>query len=315
MNCEAYEWPSTCSSTSAAPAVAGSAASEGPAVGGEASAAPSPPIAGRWNRRHYPDPKGLPPGEWSQPTTAAGHRSGPPPGEWWPAPPFQPLLEQKVTMEVLRQLTPNQEWRGSFKQHNAALKWFRHKLLSHPTGPYQVMWFADEPVAVATMIHDAVGPEFHFDETWTRSWDWKEMLCQLDEESMRYVVEGPNSSSGGVTGCAFAVREKSYCHLMHHNARQAGKTIKNKTPEFDFVIFRSGGTAIRLHPDWNRGKFRCYNADPHATEVPIPQHGLGKSEGSGTVQRYKDMGVLRELRFDTAKGKEKDYPGKRPDPQ
>ena len=100
-----------------------------------------------------------------------------------------------------------------------------------------------------------------------------------------------------------------------HNARQAGKTIKNKTPEFDFIIFRSCGTAIRLHPDWNHGKFRCYNADAHATEAPIPRHGLGRTEGSGTVRRYKDMGVLRSLSFDTAKGKEKNYPGEREDPQ
>ena len=309
-NCEPYEWPSTCSSTNAAPAVAGSEACEAPAVGGEASAAPR---VGRWTRR-LADTEG-PAGAEGLAEAAAVAASDPPPGVFGPAPTVQPLLKQTVTMaeltELRDQLTQNKKWRGNWKQHNAALKWFRDVMVTGRHGAYHIMWFADEPVAVATMIHAAKGPTFHFDEPWTRDWDWKEMLCQLDEDSLKYVVEGPNRRSSGVTGCAFAVRAKSYCHLMHHNALHEGQKLKDKMPEYDFIIFRSCGTAIRLHPEWKTTAFRCYELDPHATEVPIPLRGMGTSEGRGTVKKYKGVGVDRMLRFDHTKGEEKGYPGER----
>ena len=208
------DWPDTCSSAG----VAGSEACEAPAVGGEEWAVPR---VGRWTRR-LADTEG-PAGAEGLAEAAAVAASDPPPGVFGPAPTVQPQLKQTVTMaeltELRDQLTQNKKWRGNWKQHNAALKWFRDVMVTRRHGAYHIIWLADEPVAVATMIHAAKGPTFHFDEPWTRDWDWKEMLCQLDEESLKYVVEGPNCSSSGVTGCAFAVnrgdRSADSCGSRH----------------------------------------------------------------------------------------------------
>ena len=139
------------------------------------------------------------------------------------------------------------------------------------------------------------------------------MLFQLTDESMLYVVEGADYRSRGkgaegrirgVTRCEFSARPNSYAHVQHMIALENGRPIEERMPEYDFVLHRANGTAIRLHPRWKETKFPCYALAPHASEVPIPSGGLGASEGPGG---YKTKDVQREVRFDGNKGNTKQY--------
>jgi len=208
---------------------------------------------------------------------------------------------------------------GHWKQHNAALKWFRfemeQKLRNDPRAcPIKVL--PDAAVWVPLLVHDTKGTGYHFDMDQKRQWDWRDMLFQLTDESRLWVVEGADyrsrgegaeGRSRGVTRCEFSARQHSYAHVQHMIANEKGRPIEERKPEYDFVLHRTNGTAIRLHPQWNETKFPCYALAPHASEVPIPRGGLGASEGPGTVYWYKTLGVQREVRFDGTKGNTKQY--------
>ena len=88
---------------------------------------------------------------------------------------------------------------GCYRQHNAALKYFRD-LHEDPTQPFHaphVLLFPnDVPVAVAT-IQWGKGEQWALDRTKVVTWSWKEVIAQLDEDSMRIVVQGENSRSCG----------------------------------------------------------------------------------------------------------------------
>ena len=57
--------------------------------------------------------------------------------------------------------------------------------------------------AVATMVHPP-GEDYGFTEDDTREWSWLEMLAQLNEESIKYVVEDVTAVavwSAATSGC------------------------------------------------------------------------------------------------------------------
>ena len=54
--------------------------------------------------------------------------------------------------------------------------------------------------------------------TW-REWSWLEMLAQLDEDSMAFVVQGEDNRSRGLVGCDIAMRPGSYDHKRHHQLK------------------------------------------------------------------------------------------------
>ena len=65
--------------------------------------------------------------------------------------------------------------------------------------------------AVAAIVHPP-GTEFWFEETDMREWSWWEMVSQLDEDSLTYVVEDGDRSRG-LVGCEFRRRTGSYDHI------------------------------------------------------------------------------------------------------
>ena len=125
-----------------------------------------------------------------------------------------------------------------------------------------------------------------------REWSWWEMVSQLDEDSLRYVAEDGDRSRG-LVGCEFRRRTGSYDH---------SRQVQLPPPHpaqlrcWDFVLKRSDGTAVRLHPDWSSAKIRSYAAEGHE-ETQIPCNGLGMSDGPGTFKHYKTVGQERKLRF------------------
>ena len=188
------------------------------------------------------------------------------------------------------------EVRDTYKQHNAALKYFRGELECHQwTGP--LFFIETEPVRIAAIVHPK-GMEYGFDYKTVRHWSWVDMIAQLDERSMREVVLGPSGRSGGLVGCRFEQRLNSYDHKRHHALKSAGQKIQTKLRCWDFVVLRADGSAMRIHPQWSSTKIDVFYLDGHDHDVEPPASGLGESSGRGTYRRYKELGVQGVVRFD-----------------
>ena len=144
--------------------------------------------------------------------------------------------------------------------------------------------------AVAAIVHPP-GPKYWFVETDMRVWSWWEMVAQLDEASLRYVVEDGDETRG-LVGCEFRKRTGSY----DHSRQVQGPANPAQLLCWDFVLKRSDGTAVRLHPEWSNPKVSTYAVEGHG-ETQIPRNGLGMSDGRGTFKYYKEVGQARTLKF------------------
>jgi hypothetical protein len=128
------------------------------------------------------------------------------------------------------------------------------------------------------------------------------MVAQLDDDSMRRVVTGPEGRSGGLVGCSCAPRPNSYDHSRHHVLKETTGTPPTiKLPVWDFAVHRADGSGIRLHPEWSKPHCSSFEAQGHAEEVAPPRAGLGRSDGKGTYRYYKEVGCAVKLRFDNSK--------------
>jgi len=186
-----------------------------------------------------------------------------------------------------------QEFTGNYKQHNAALKWFRRVQADEPN---DLHFSNTEKAAVAAIIKDK-GMDYDFDETRRVVWSWFEMVAQLDDESMAYVVNGPDNRSGGLTGCWFSARPGSYDHKGHHQLKHEGKPKRDaRLRVWDFLLVRADGSSVRLHPQWSTTTVESFPGEGHTTEVEPPARGLGESDGPGT-----SAGTQRNLKFDALK--------------
>ena len=179
---------------------------------------------------------------------------------------------------------------GDFNQHNAALKYLRAKCESD--GNHEgIVLSSSHKAAVAAIVHPP-GTDYWFEDTDMRVWSWWEMVAQMNEEAIRYVVEDGDGSRG-LVGCEVRRRTGSYDH-----SRQVQPAYGNRTQLrcWDFVLKRSDGTAVRLHPQWSTTEIRTYAVEGHEV-TQIPHNGLGMSDGSGTFKYYKEIGVEKKLRF------------------
>ena len=73
--------------------------------------------------------------------------------------------------------------------------------------------------AVAAFIHPH-GADVRFDEMDMREWSWWEMVAQLNEQSIEYVVED-GVLGRGLVGCDIRARRTSYDH--QRQVRHPGK--------------------------------------------------------------------------------------------
>ena len=129
-----------------------------------------------------------------------------------------------------------------------------------------------------------------------REWSWWEMVAQMDDDSLEYVVcDGDRSR--GLIACEVRPRPNSYDHK-----RQVQRTDVPQLREWDFVLIRSDATVVRLHPGWNRPKIPIFLVEGHAEPVATPENGLGRSDGEGTYQKYRTLGKQAELRFGSRAG-------------
>ena len=192
-------------------------------------------------------------------------------------------------------------FRDSYKQHNAALKYFRGQLedTSDPQNSNEIPLMHDTNHIIPKIIHltGERSQEWEWDETTLVAWNWKELVAQLDDESMELVVNGPQGHSGGLVGMGFMLRPRSYDHSRQEQLPK-GSVMQ---PGWEFVAHRYDGSGIRLHPRWSHTKFQAYDMDTHDVQVQPPRRGKGKSDGKGTYRKYLQLGVLKQLRFDANK--------------
>ena len=127
---------------------------------------------------------------------------------------------------------------GDFKQHSAALKHFRMRgdIERNNEG---VVLSNSHKAAVAAIVHPR-GTKYWFVETSMRVWSWWEMVAQLNEASLRYVVEDGDETRG-LVGCEFRKRTGSY----DHSRQVQGPANPSQVLCWDFVLKRSDGTAVR----------------------------------------------------------------------
>ena len=118
-----------------------------------------------------------------------------------------------------------------YKQHNAALKYFRevHEDLTDPFSSVGIHFNNDAPSAVAEIDHDSHGMQWGWKDSHVL-WSWQEMVAQLNDGSMDLVVNGLDGRSGGLLGCSFLIRPNSYDHQRHHQLNAAGKPCNTKLP-------------------------------------------------------------------------------------
>ena len=282
------------------------AAAAGPGAGAAAAVAAGPAAAaGPQRRRGVAGPPQGPLWDGAVPAPAvAAPRAGPGPGSAGSAGPADAAAAGPAVADGPYDLAffqGIQTFSANYQQHNAALKWFRHRLENSANRPARLFFSNTEPTPVAGIVKGA-GMDWDFAENRSHDWSWFEMVAQLDAESMAFVVNGAEGRSCGLVSCSFALRPNSYDHKRHHQLRVAGTPKKDaKVRVWDFVLTRVDGSAVRLHPQWSTTDVESYAVEGHAEEVEIPAHGLGESDGPGTYRHFKDLGTQRRLKFDGTK--------------
>ena len=128
------------------------------------------------------------------------------------------------------------------------------------------------------------------------------MVAQLDEESMRIVVNGREGRSGGLVNCSIGPVKETYDHKRQHKLADAKKDVsKIRLPILYFQLMRYDGTKVRLHPERSTTKFDGHEmTDAPGPKDPPPQ-GLGKSSGPGCYKSFKLHERKLPLRVDASR--------------
>ena len=122
-------------------------------------------------------------------------------------------------------------------------------------------------------------------------------MAQFDEDSLEYVVcDGDRSR--GLIACEVRPRPNSY----DHGRQKQPHAPDHQLMDWDFLLVRSDGSAVRLHPEWSKPQIPTFAVEGHTEPVEIPRKGLGKSDGRGTFRWYKNIGQQETLRFGSTRG-------------
>jgi len=199
---------------------------------------------------------------------------------------------------------------GSYRQRSAALQYFREEQERFPNPiASPIQWFPRDDADAVAAVSWGKGEDWTLDRAKMLRWSWKEMVAQLDAESMRIVVQGVDGRSRGLLGCYFAPRDNSDDPKRYSKLRQEGQPlVEEYLPVWDFVFVREDGTAVRLHPhritpmvetfevegtpdqvesaaecsggSWCRGTYECYQTMTHLTFDPLRAVGWRLTKGN-----------------------------------
>ena len=93
-----------------------------------------------------------------------------------------------------------------------------------PTKSWLRQFSNTETAEVATFINGkGSGMQYELNTNLLQPWSWLEMVAQLNEASLAFVVNGADNSSGGLVECWFAMRPNSYDHKRHIQRNHGGK--------------------------------------------------------------------------------------------
>ena len=226
-----------------------------------------------------------------------------------------PFASQPTTLAFFQSFS---NFRHHYSRHNEALKYIRD-MNEDVLAPFtSCPFYCPENMTVAEVGRypkktDDHNMDYFFTNTMV-NWSWKEMVAQLDDESMDYVVRGPTGRSGGLLCCFCEVTPNGYDHKRQtlfknmeperfHEVRPMMKSSREmpKLPEWDFLLIRQDMTAVRIHPENSKTSFSAREQQVMMPASPVPTKGIGKSDGKGTFLRmtiHKDRKVIK---FDAKK--------------
>jgi hypothetical protein len=208
---------------------------------------------------------------------------------------------EPLSLQYLKDFGP---FTGSYPQHSAALNYFREKMERLPPAHdwHYSLFSRDEAVAIAPGLL-IKGQGWAFDRTQEVRWSWKEMVAQLEEDSMGIVVDGEGGRSGGLLGCYLAPRPNSYCQNRQPKWQEWQPLDEFESFAWDFLFERADGTSVRLHPlSTNTNVVRLEVVSLAVPEEPSAE-GKGGSCGRWTYKHYKDIQPRAPLKFDANKVK------------
>ena len=195
------------------------------------------------------------------------------------------------------------DYSGPAKQHNGALKFIRFKAMTD--GVDFVVCPNEGPILVALCIHYHKSPAFKFDETIWTPWRWQEMLAQLDDKSLKHVIQGSHRDE-------FAEQCILQCSAQKTNApdiklARAFKNFENPYPSganlWHFVLTRDDFTKIAIHPNFTDTKVGSYEDLDRTALVRVdnemPRKGIVASNGPGCFCYFSNKPYDKTLRFNT----------------
>jgi hypothetical protein len=192
---------------------------------------------------------------------------------------------------------------GEYNRHSAALKYFR--IYGEDAGVESVPFDNTEDSLVSRIVHvhGIHGTSFHFVGEPTIPWKWQEMVCQLDDDSLEFVVTGQDigNRSRGLVSC-WLQKTDLYDHKRHHAIGPRPRSFEGAEllKQWDFVLLRDNGTQVFIHPSWKGNKVECRIGMPQQ-DHRVPMSGVGGTSGPGTFKYFKNKQVERTLRFDARK--------------
>jgi hypothetical protein len=165
---------------------------------------------------------------------------------------------------------------STWEQHNAAAKFFRQQLVED--NEVRMEFWGDWPRRVGHIVHENKSPNFTIDYDQMKPWYWFELVAQLDETSRETVL----GECGEIAFCAFEFRDWK---------------VATGLAVWDFVIHRTDGTGICLHPEWKKNKIPCREWSPQVWEPLEPEEVIG-------VRRFKNyrsnLGTFK-LKFESTR--------------
>ena len=182
-----------------------------------------------------------------------------------------------------------------FRQHNAALKWFRDS--TELAGGHELI-FSNIAMEMPQINHPK-GMDYSFDLSRKNPWRWQEMVALLDRQSMQLVVEGPTDTPAkGLVSCK--IEETDIYDHKRHVASSTAVAESGMLKVWNFVLERDDGTTVSLHPNWSDTRVQCsYGVLDKDHE--LPRSGKGGTSGAGTYQYFKNKHTHAILRFDAKK--------------
>ena len=182
----------------------------------------------------------------------------------------------------------------SWKTHNKALEHFRDQFnarykkygIEHTPGyrEYGLDHNSQSRYWIPDVVHRD-GPNYKFDFTTMKEWNWHQMIAHLDADSMEFVVHGGDRSRG-IVRCsllAWGTPDLKTDRKIRNNMNGQAPETSEKT--FDFAIWRSDGSCLTLQPEFKTTKVACTVGLP-PPDHELPATGIGGTSGKTSFQHF-----------------------------